>query len=44
MKNHFGSTGDHLVELSVELPKTLTKEQEELLLKFKELVENKGEK
>ena len=43
MKNHFGATGDHLVELSIELPKTLTKEQEDLLLKFKELVENKGE-
>ena len=46
MKSDFGSfstTGDHLVEVSVELPRALTDEQTGLLLKLKEIMENKGE-
>lgn len=43
MKNSFGPPGDHLVEVSVELPKVLTSEQESLLVKFKESIEGKGE-
>jgi len=43
MKGGFGGTGDHLVEVLVELPKALSVEQEGLLLKLKETMENKEE-
>jgi DnaJ-class molecular chaperone len=39
----FNIIGDHLVEVLVELPKTLTDEQEGLLLKLKKTMEDNGE-
>lgn len=39
MKNQLNQWGDHLIEIKIELPKNLNKEQEELLNKFKESLE-----
>lgn len=36
--------GDHYVTMNVEIPKNLSKEEEELILKLKELQEKKGTK
>jgi DnaJ-class molecular chaperone len=36
MKDRFGHWGDHLIEIKIELPKNLNKEQEKLLNKLKD--------